>query len=329
MHILIISPLRMGDAIWAMPAVQAYAERHPAHRLTVLATAPSWPLWNLHPIPSQVILGELAPGGIRRTEERVRLAGPFDRAFIMPSTFLAAWIALRASVPERYGLPGGVRDLLVSGIVEPALNPARSHQAYRYLDLMLPQAGIAQCPPPAIKPDPETHQSIQSRLERWPKPWITFIPGADGYPSKQWPAAHFVTLGRRLQQEHQATILLAGTGDDRGRCDRIAQDIGPGAQNLAGTLETTEWLSLLAHATVAVSNDNDALQMAAAMGTPVVALFGLTDPEVTGPLWTRSTVLQPRSVRTAPALPRHSAPAEAAMRSIQPGGVFDAVTNWL
>lgn len=328
-HILVVSPDRISDAIMAMPAVQAYAAHYPDHIITVLARSSSWPFWHLHPIPAEVVLEEPFWGGLRRTEERVQVAGPYDRAYIMPRSFLSAWVTWRCGIPERYGLPGHLRALLMTGIVEPASRAGREHRAFEYLDLMLPDKGLSSWEPPQLQPDPESHKWMCTQMEKMPRPWITLVPGAEGGPAKQWPASHFVALGQRLAAEKKATIWITGNEHQRTLCNGIAAAIGTAAHNLAGELDTPSWASALALSDVVVTNENGALQIAAAFDTPIVALFGITDPLITGPLTRKATILQAPSVRTQPDVPRHSAAAEAALAALTPEQAYAAVRDWL
>ncbi len=328
-HILVISPDRISEAVMAMPAVQAYAAHHPEHAVTVLARSPAWPLWKLHPVPAEVILEEPYWGGLRRTEERLLTAGPFNRAYIMPRSFMSAWVACRAGIPERYGLPGHLRALLMTGIVEPAHYTNREHHVFEYLDLMLPDETSSAWEAPQLHPDPETHKRMRAKMEQVPRPWITLVPGAEGGPAKQWPAAHFIALGQQLAADLSAALWITGNQAQQALCAEIAAAIGPAARNFAGQLDTTSWASVLALSDVVVTNENSAMHLAAALGTPVVALFGLTDPLITGPLTERATILQARGVHPQPDVPRRSATAQAALKAIKPERVQEAVRQWL
>jgi len=111
---------------------------------------------------------------------------------------------------------------------------------------------------------------------------IVVIPGAR-WPSKRWPVERFVEIIRRLlaQKRH---VVLAGSPDERELCDQITTQLGDGALiDLAGQTSLAELVALLSRAQLVVANDSGALHVAAALGRPVVALYGPTDPNFVGP----------------------------------------------
>lgn len=106
-------------------------------------------------------------------------------------------------------------------------------------------------------------------------------------------------------------------------CQRVTQKIGAGTLCLAGRTTLESWAAVLARCAVVVANDSGGMHLAAAMATPVVALFGMTDPAKTGPLGP-SIVLQ-HSVRASRDIPRESHEARFHLASIHPNEVYDAV----
>ncbi len=99
--------------------------------------------------------------------------------------------------------------------------------------------------------------------------------------SKNWPVGNFAELARRLSAK--STLYLLGSGADKPACDAIASRVDGGCTNLAGRADLVETGSVLQEMDLLVSNDSGPMHMAAAVGTPTLALFGPTDPERTGP----------------------------------------------
>ena len=114
------------------------------------------------------------------------------------------------------------------------------------------------------------------------RPWIALLP-VSRWPSKNWPAKHFVELGRVLRRETEGTVFLLGDKGEAAVCDSIARGIGEEAENLAGKLNLVELGAFLSKTDVLVANDSGPVHMAAAVGTPTVVLFGPTNPSRTGP----------------------------------------------
>ena len=100
---------------------------------------------------------------------------------------------------------------------------------------------------------------------------------------KQWPKERFAELTARLTRELGFTVVLCGAPSDKARVQSIAQDCGVGPVVLAGETDIKELAALFKRAHMVVSADSGPLHLANAVGANVVALFGPTRPEITGP----------------------------------------------
>jgi lipopolysaccharide heptosyltransferase II len=109
--------------------------------------------------------------------------------------------------------------------------------------------------------------------------------------SKNWPLSHFIELGHRLRSQLPASLFILGDKDAADAAQAIEAAL-PGAVNLAGRTSLVEMGSFLSAMDVLVANDSGPMHMAAAVGTPVVALFGPTDPRRTGPYGEAHHVVQ-------------------------------------
>ena len=158
-------------------------------------------------------------------------------------------------------------------------------------------------------------------------PTVCVIPGAARGESKRWTgfaAAAKIVLG----QCPDCRILVAGSANESTLCARVAAEIGPGAANVAGRTSLAEFAALLGHCRLVLCNDSGGMHLAAAVGTPLVALFGITDPARTGPLGERIRLLQ-HSERRSRDVPRTSAAAQAALRAISVAEAVAAVADLL
>ncbi len=123
-----------------------------------------------------------------------------------------------------------------------------------------------------------------------PSPRVAFLP-CSRWLTKNWPPERFVEVGRDLRVRAGATIFLAGSPEDVSVCAEIAEGIGDGVVNLCGKTTLVELGSLLQEMNLAITVDSGPMHMAAAVGTPVVAVFGATDPKRTGPYGDRHRVV--------------------------------------
>jgi heptosyltransferase-2 len=326
--VLICAPNWIGDSIMSMPAIQCFRRDRPGVHIALLAKSGVAPLWQLHPAPDDVIA--LPPGafGTLRCAFRLRCRS-FQQAFILPNSFRSAWIPWLAGVPERIGFRGHFRRLLLTNAMVCPDDIAQRHQAWEYMRLLCPHhAEFASLEEPALRIPPETREALARLLDAARGPYLVLLPGAARGPSKRWPAEHFVALGRKWTAEVGARVVVSGAPDEKHLCEKVAQGIGSGALNLAGRTTLKEWAALLAAAELVVCNDSGGMHLASAVGTPVIALYGITDPAKTGPLGQRALVLQ-RSPERHRDVPRRSADAAKWLASITPEQVYqEALKMW-
>ena len=106
-----------------------------------------------------------------------------------------------------------------------------------------------------------------------------------GRESKQWHLDRFAEVARRLARDRQATLLLTGSADDRAMIDRVKKSLDDvRVIDVSGALDVPELAVVLAGLDLLVTSDTGPMHLASAVSTPVVALFGPSDPRRYGPL---------------------------------------------
>jgi len=298
----------------SMPALQLFRQARPEAEITVLTKPGLKALWQMHPAVDVF----QAPGEILPTIVKLRQTH-FDHVYIFPNSFRSAFVPFMAGIPRRIGACGHWRRLMLT---ETVCLPD-GHQQFEYLKIL----GVQGEPPaPQLNVPQESFRTLEEKLSKVPNfgnPVITLLPGAARGPSKRWPAEYFALLSKKLRAELGAQILLAGGPDDVAVCAEIAASGGPDVISLAGQTKIPEWAALLKISDCVVSNDSGGMHLTTAVGTPVVAIFGLTDPQKTGPLG-QSIVLQKSTVQ-ARDVARDSDAARLALAAVTPDEVFDAV----
>ncbi|MEM6312779.1 MAG: glycosyltransferase family 9 protein, partial [Planctomycetota bacterium] len=141
------------------------------------------------------------------------------------------------------------------------------HAVERYLDVA-EQLDCGRGPVEFVLPD--------APLDLPPTPYAVLIPGTN-WATKRWPVEQFADLGKRLRCQG-LTVVASGSPDERPLADAVGADV-----NLAGQTSIKQLVTLLRNAAVAVTNDSGPMHIAAAVGTPLLAAFGPTDPRRTGP----------------------------------------------
>jgi heptosyltransferase-2 len=169
----------------------------------------------------------------------------------------------------------------------------------------------------------------QARLLRehalGPEPFIALMPGAEYGPAKRWPAQSFAELAAALAAAVRSVVLL-GSAKERALGEEIrVLAASPRVRNLCGATALGDVVDLLAAAAAAVSNDSGLLHVAAAAGTPVVAIYGSSSPEYTPPLTANATIVY-RALECSPCFARECPLGHLrCLREIAAGEVLQAV----
>jgi heptosyltransferase-2 len=320
--VLIVSTNWIGDAVMGMPAIQVLREQNPRAKISILTKPGLAPLWRMHPAVDEVLLmGKSIP-----TSRRLRMTG-YDHAYVFPNSFRSAYVPWLAGIPQRIGQRGHWRRMLLTELVAA---PATDHQQFEYRAIL----GLReeQLPAPRLDIPDDVVCSVEQKLAQWPaydshKPLITLLPGAARGPSKRWPPEHFVELAKALRTSLGCNIVFGGGPDDAQACAAMVAQVGEGSLCLAGKTTIPEWAALLKLSHCVVSNDSGGMHLAAAVGTPVVAIFGITDPAKTGPL--RKNIVLQKSEMRGRDIARVSEEAEIALASITPDETLAAVCSIL
>jgi len=265
----------------AQPLLARLRERRPAPRVEVLAAPWVAPLARRMAEVDEVIEADLRHGALQlgarwRLARRLR-ARAYSEAFVLPNSWKSALVPFMAGIPVRTGYLGEARfGLLTARRVDPGPDtPMTAH----YLRLAGGPGESASLPSPtSLRSDPDAIGRAKAKFGIQGS-YAVLCPGAEYGPAKRWP--YFAELAPRLR--HQ--VVLLGSVRDAEACAGV-----PGV-NLAGRTTLEEAIDLLAGAELVVSNDSGLMHVAAALGRPLVALFGSSSPERTPPRSARARIL--------------------------------------
>ena len=291
-------PNWLGDVCLAAPAIEALAEAAPRAEF-VAACRPSLAsiaarLPNVtRVLPLERTRGVRAPMRIARA---VRDAG-CDTAIVAARSLRAALPVALAHVPRRVGFGGGPSSVLFT------------HPVHGWKDLRLPRRrayfGALLAPfsiagpglPWAFDPPADALAWADAFLAAQPGrrpglPVVAMEPGGAYGVAKRWPLERYAALAGRLVREGRADVVVVGAADAVELQDRLAATAGAPVLRAAGKTDLVQLAALLARSSLLVTNDTGPMHVAAAVGTPVLALFGSTDPAGCGPMGRgRATVL--------------------------------------
>jgi heptosyltransferase-2 len=288
-RILIVAPNWIGDALLAQPLFARLRQRHPD--ITINAIAPSWtaPVLRRMPEIDAVLDTQFGHGELKLADRwwlaRAMRIRPYDEAIVLPNTLKSALVPFFANIPVRTGFVGELRYGLLNRIHR-LDEKALPLMAERYAQLAEAPGTPAErpLPPVSLRVDQSNLAAALSQLGLTrAKPVVAFCPGAEYGPSKRWPARYFAELAAKLTARGRA-IWLFGSDKDKEIGEEIVRLSGSAAINLCGKTDLASAIDLLSLAEVAVSNDSGLMHVAAAVGRPVVALYGSSSPEHTPPL---------------------------------------------
>ena len=288
-RILVIGPSWVGDTVLSQPLLQLLKQQHPDAEIDYLAPPWTLPLLARMPEVRQGITNPFGHGalqlGARRRLGLTLRSHAYDHALVLPNSFKSALIPWFAGIPQRSGFRGEARWGLINDLR--TLNEQKLPQmAQRFAALaLIPGNALpAQLPQPALQSSAEQQQRLLARLGLpLDKPVIAFCPGAEYGPAKRWPEAHFAALARLLTNRGCA-VWLVGSPKDHAVAETIVQASAGTALNLCGKTDIAEAADLLAAARLVVTNDSGLMHIAAAVGRPVIALYGSSSPQFTPPL---------------------------------------------
>lgn len=300
--ILIVGPSWVGDMLMSQSLYRQLKQQDPDCIIDVLA--PDWCRAVLERMPEvdNTIAMPVGHGSIQ-LGVRKRLAGfletqGYDQAIVLPNSLKSALIPWLASIPLRTGWLGEMRYFLIND-PRKLRESAYPRMVERYASLAGEfVASAKQLPeilPPKLRVDSEAQKFAQQQFGLPATRLIGLCPGAEFGPAKRWPDYHYAELAAQLIDQGYS-VACFGSAKDAEVVEKIKQQLSAEQQEqcygLAGSTSLPQAIDLLASCEAVVSNDSGLMHIAAAVDTPLVALYGPTSPDFTPPLSAKATVIR-------------------------------------
>jgi heptosyltransferase II len=305
----------LGDAVMTTPALLRLREKFPGAFIALFTPEKLKELWLNHPAVNEII--SFSPGeGFFAVGKKLR-AGNFDTALVLPNSPRSAMEVFLAGISKRIGYARPWRNFFLTQTVAPRPDAVRmqkrsveeikkligrnpeskvrkleftksAHQANEYLHLAAALGANPEPLPPKLAVTPEEIADAGKKfgLEAISDPVFGLNPGAEYGPAKRWPIERFIEAAKEIQRRTNCAWILFGGKGDIEITNQIQSAIGDGANvlNLAGKTPLRELMALMKRCRAFLTNDTGPMHLAAALGVPVVAIFGSTSPELTGPV---------------------------------------------
>jgi heptosyltransferase-2 len=298
-------PNWIGDAVMATPALAAIRRAFPQARLTVVSNPLVAELFVHHPDCDHVIRFDKRPGrdafGDLWRFCRLLRRERFDLAVLLQNAFEAAVMAVLAGIPRRAGYRTDGRALLLTHGV-PAVDKKHGLHHVDYYLQMLHRLGLGS-------DDRRLHLAVTAEEATAAAEllgageWVAINPGASYGAAKRWIPERFAAVADSLAAEYGVKVVLTGGPGELEIGADIARAMQAQALNLIGRTTVRELMAVLGRCRLVVTNDSGPMHIAAALGVPIVAVFGPTDHTTTSPAAAQCRIVR-QPVECAPCMLR-------------------------
>jgi lipopolysaccharide heptosyltransferase I len=340
LKILILKPSSLGDVIHALPVLRLLKRHFPKGEIYWWLDAALLPLLEKDPDLAGIIpfhrkrwaaprhWPEIAASV--RTMRQHRFDWAIDLQGLARSSFFA-WLANAGLTVGLDNLREGSRDgARALYDLTPPRAPAHMHAVDRYL-AVLPLLGV-----PVhrdfewLPPRPEIAAQVEQNWHPAGTRWVALLPGGR-WDNKRWPVPYWVHLVKLIRQNPDVNFAILGSKIERALGETIAEAAPERCINLAGRTSLAEMIECIRLSQLVITNDTGPMHVAAALGRPVIALFGPTDPLSTGPYGQLGNVLQNKALPCVPCLTQKCYYRDplACLHSITPQSVFQKARQTL
>lgn len=328
MKIIVRAPNWIGDAVLSLPLLDCLHHNFPDGEIWIAGTEWVNGIYaSLDYLGGTIVLSK--KNGLKDSRLSVREIQKhrFDIGLLLTNSFASALFFYRAKIPERWGYARDGRGWLLTKGVKQDPFEKPPHQLHYYLDLASKlgmESGPIKLHFPLTSKDKEAGRHLLDSLNvNLEKTIIVLSPGASYGPAKRWPAAYFSKLAERLQETFAAEIIIVGAEDEAELAESISAPMEKKPVLLTGRTSLNQLAGIITQASFFVTNDSGPMHLANALHTPVIALFGPTDPHRTRPYQEPAVILK-KDVPCWPCFYRRCPYEHQCMTQITPEEVVQA-----
>jgi heptosyltransferase-2 len=330
----------VGDAIMALPALRAVRKSFPDAEIAIVARPYVADIYRDQEICNQLIAydpkeSHAGFSGRERMAAELRTQ-KFDVALLLQNAFDAAWLAWRAKIPERIGYARDGRSfLLTKPVPVPRPGEIPAHEKFYYLELLRRAGWLDSVPDESfigLSVPEEKRRSANEFLRRvgvrQGAVRIAIGAGASYGSAKCWPPSRFAEVANRLPSVADTEVILFGTAAEASVAAAISAEMRRPPIDLTGKTAIADLPALLSQCHLFIGNDSGAMHVAAAVGLPLVAVFGPTDPHGTTPVTPRCSIVQQKPY-CSPCFLRRCPTDHRCMTAVTVAMVEAAAAPWL
>ncbi len=290
------APDRLSDVVLAAAALQRLAHLHADVGVDVWCPLPWTSALELADLPGAVIPFQPSRA-LWRSALWLRRAG-YEEAYLFSPSVEAVLVARLAGIPIRRAVVGRWSSGWL-GASAARVRPGAEHRAATLMRVADPDWSEANPPAPRLAVPDRARRHFELLLGgRLQRPVLGIVPGA-GVAARRWPEGRYTALAGILAAE-VGSVVVFGSSRDGVLVARVAAGAGARGIDLGGRTSLTVMAAGLSACDLVIANDGGALQLAAAVGTPTLGIFGPRRPEQVGPLLGSSRALWRSSLPCAP-----------------------------
>ena len=288
MKIVVRAPNWIGDSILAIPVLESLRKNYPDVEIHIAANVRVIDLFTVFDFVESIIPLPAKSNfkNLRESSELLK-SYKFDAGLLLTNSFASALLFYLAKIPNRWGYQYEGRQILLTKAVAKTNREKSLHQVHYYLNLV---AGLGLSPASPNISFPLNSSILKDAAaflssENVPigNTLITLNPGAYYGSAKRWPEHKFSQLAILLQEKFSSEILIIGSADEIALAENIAAPMKKKPHILAGKTSLPQLAGVIAKSNLCISNDTGPMHLAVALKVPTVAIFGPTNPDITGP----------------------------------------------
>ena len=337
MKIIVVMKNWLGDLLFQMPALELIKQKYPEASIVCIAPERCREILEAHPAVSKFLSFD-EKSTHRSLFSRIRFLlelrkkGPWDQGYLFHRSRSRAFLLMLAGVKKRIGYGKGRKGLLTQAVPEPS-QPL--HQVDYFFELMK-EVGFdlpAERTYRFFYKEEDKHRALEILRSfgiATSAKYVCFHLGANWEP-KRWPPEHFAALADTIEEKWHLPVVVTGSQNDEPLFLQFKEKVlRAKIVSLIGKTGLRVSAVVYKNAECLITGDSGPMHIASGVGAPVVALFGPTDPKLTGPRGTGDSIVL-QYVPPGYAVPFFGKgfPAEGWLSKITPQEASDAIERML
>lgn len=272
----------LGDAVMSIPSVRGIRKLHPNSNISILLRSRVASLFEIENSIDEIIFYEKGLRGRFETIKKLKSAN-FKRAYLLQNAFDAALITSLAGIPERVGWSRDCRGFLLTHPV-PYRGEDRKYHHIDYFFQIPKRFNPALTPEyPWINVPLERRLEGRKELESLRRPILAVAPGAKYGVTKKWQTTKFRIIAEKFAEKYGDVLILGSKGEGFTIDNNFTNESEIKILDYTGKTNLSDLINILSECDLLLCNDSGIMHLGYALGIPLVAIFGSTSPELTGP----------------------------------------------